>query len=271
MTDTTTTDETGLSGLDLARVALHNARAAAKTRPQPKRRTGASTTRNRTDGRDPLPFATAITRMMAERGWDTAARGGSILDQWPTIAPELAGKVAAVAFDDDTRTLHLRPVSPAYRTQIDLYQQQITMKINTIIGEDTVRHLKILAPGTVNAPDDPRPVSAPVRTAPVPAGQPTVPRPRNPGYLNTLAAHHASRKTHTSPRTEAATERRVRHQTPEPQERLRTGQDAVAELRRRAARPGATTSVDVSRAHALKRLADERAGTVEKSESTKHG
>ncbi|WP_326615317.1 hypothetical protein OG949_41185 (plasmid) [Streptomyces scopuliridis] len=58
MTDTTTTE---LSGVDLARVALLNARAAAKSRPEPMRRTGASPTRRaRTGDRDPQPFGTAI-------------------------------------------------------------------------------------------------------------------------------------------------------------------------------------------------------------------
>ncbi|MCL7382184.1 DciA family protein [Streptomyces sp. 35G-GA-8] len=212
MTDTTSTTE--LSGVDLARVALLNARAAAKSRPEPKRRTGASPTRRALTGdRDPQPFGAAITQMMAERGWDMAARGGIVIDQWPTIAPELAGKVAAVAFDEDTRTLHLRPVSPAYRTQIDLYQRQITAKINATVGDDTVRHLKILVPGPVSSTADPRPVNAPARGVPAPDGQPAEPRPRNPGYLKALAAHQTSRlnadrsedpdsrRTRTGPRT----------------------------------------------------------------------
>jgi predicted nucleic acid-binding Zn ribbon protein len=153
MTDITPVPSRPSSGVDLARVALQNARAAAKSQPQPQRRTGASASRAaRTSGRDPLPFATALSRMIAERGWDVATRGGSVIDQWPAIAPELAGKIAAVAFDDRTRTLRLRPVSPAYRTQVELYQRQILAKINAATGQDTVRHLYILAPGTVDTP-----------------------------------------------------------------------------------------------------------------------
>ncbi|MEE1809693.1 hypothetical protein [Streptomyces sp. BE133] len=102
------------SGVDLARVALRNARAAAKAQPQSKRRTGASVPRRtRGSGRDPLPFGETISKMVAERGWELAAAGGSILEQWPTIAPGLAGKVAAAHYDDETRSLHLRPKDSA--------------------------------------------------------------------------------------------------------------------------------------------------------------
>lgn len=191
MTDTTTSTD-GLSGVDLARVALVNARAAAKAAPVHKRRTVTSTRRARGSGRDPLPFAAAITQMMADRGWDMATRGGSIIDQWLTIAPELAGKVAAEHFDADTGTLHLRPSSDAYRAQLNLYQRQITAKVNATVGADTVRHLKILTPGHVDTPAHPSPVhsatetTTPTRqtTQPAPA---EAPRQRHPAYLATLA------------------------------------------------------------------------------------
>ncbi|MFF1916191.1 DciA family protein [Streptomyces sp. NPDC058239] len=184
-----------MSGLDLARVALQQARAAAKAAPQPKRRMGASASRRdaRTGGRDPLTFAAAIERMMAERGWDMAAKGGSILDQWPTIAPELAGKVAAVKFDDETRTLHLRPVSQAYRLQLDLHQRQVIDKVNAKVGDGTVQQLKVLAPGAV---DTPTPASTAAADTPdrKPA-QPPAPKPKNPGYLAAIAAHQEHKNT----------------------------------------------------------------------------
>ncbi|MFJ7495834.1 DciA family protein [Streptomyces sp. NPDC097727] len=66
-----------------------------------------------------------MSKMVAERGRELAAAGGNILEQWPTIAPDLAGKVAVAHYDDETRTLHLRPGTPAYRTQLTLHQRQI--------------------------------------------------------------------------------------------------------------------------------------------------
>jgi hypothetical protein len=184
-----------VSGVDLARVALQNARAAAKANPQPKRRMGASAPRRvRTGGRDPVGFAAAIEQMMAERGWDMAAKGGSILDQWPTIAPELAGKVAAVKFDDESRTLHLRPASPAYRLQLELHQRQIIDKVNAKVGDGTVRLLKVLTPGAVDTlASEPAAVDDTLDREPAPQ-QPAL-KPKNPGYLAAIAAHQEHKQT----------------------------------------------------------------------------
>ncbi|WP_329359898.1 hypothetical protein [Streptomyces anulatus] len=98
------TTESELSGVDLARHALLAARAAARksgaTPQKPKRRT---TTVVRRDGREPLGLGDAIGMMMTERGMAAPAVGGSVLADFDTIlaavAPELAGRVQAVAFD----------------------------------------------------------------------------------------------------------------------------------------------------------------------------
>ncbi|MEU5403607.1 DUF721 domain-containing protein [Streptomyces sp. NPDC005963] len=163
--------------------------------------------------------------VFAERGWDAAARCGSVLDQWPAIAPELAGKVAAVSFEEETRTLHLRPCSDAYRTQLNLHQRQIIAKVNAAVGENTIRHLKILVPGGVDAPAAPAPAppaygTAPVRAEPAPAGQSAGPRPKNPGYLAALAAHQKHPNTH-----DTAMDARVRAATEDQTRRLRQNRE----------------------------------------------
>lgn len=217
-----------VSGVDLARVALQAAREAAKAAPQPKRRMGASAPRRvRTGGRDPIGFAAAIEQMMAERGWDMAAKGGSILDQWSTIAPELAGKVAAVKFDDESRTLHLRPASQAYRLQLELHQRQIIDKVNAKVGDGTVHALKILVPGAVDTP-------APAPAAETPDRQPAQPavpaaaNPKNPGYLAAIAAHQehkATRDHEMDARVREAAERQNQALT-----RRREPEDAFTEI-----------------------------------------
>ncbi|MFD3920244.1 DciA family protein [Streptomyces sp. NPDC058595] len=181
----TTVPET--SGVDLARAALHSAMQAAKRRPSEGKARRVTTKRaDRTGGRDPLTLAGAIERMVAERGWKTPVAGGNVLGQWADIAPELAGKVSAERFDADTGTLHLRPASDAYGTQLRLHQARIITTINQHLGEDLVRTIRTL------------PVGAPGRPAPEPAADPTPhtaappvastePRPRNPAYLATLA------------------------------------------------------------------------------------
>ncbi|MFB7222387.1 DciA family protein [Streptomyces sp. NPDC056227] len=183
-----------VSGVDMARVALQAARAAAKAAPQPKRRMGASAPRRvRTGGRDPIGFAAAIEQMMAERGWDMAAKGGSILDQWPTIAPDLAGKVAAVKFDTESRTLHLRPISRAYGLELKLHRRQVIDTVNAKVGDGTVQQLEVLAPGAVDTP-----APAPAAEADIldqqPA-QPAEPKPKPAGYLAAKAAHEEHRNT----------------------------------------------------------------------------
>ncbi|MFI0012486.1 DciA family protein [Streptomyces globisporus] len=195
MTDTAPAEA---SGVDLARVALRAALAAAKSAPRQRpRRTGASPSRQaRSGGREPVALGAAVSRMIAEQGLETGAAGGqvrrTVLSQWDTIAPELQGKVQAVRYDDAARTLHLRPCSPAYRTQLVLHQKEIVARVNAVAGTGTVSCLEILRPG---APDPQvRAEGSPAALAPPPAARPapdeqTEPRARDPRYLEALAAH----------------------------------------------------------------------------------
>lgn len=140
------------AGIDLARSALAAARAAAKTRPaqpQQKRRTSPRTSSRHRLG-DPMGLGAAIDRMMTDRGWEPPEQG-SIIDQWPSIAPELQGKVAAVQFEHNTGTLHLRPVSPAYATQLRLYQAQVLACVQQAPSGRSVSALKILPAGAAPA------------------------------------------------------------------------------------------------------------------------
>lgn len=261
-------ENTAPTGADLARIALQSARAAAKSAPQPKRTRTTTTRPQRSGGRDPLPFADALSRMVAERGWATpaaaAATAGSVIDQWPAIAPELAGKVEAVQFDATTGTLHLRPATPAYRTQLTLHQKQITTKVNDTVGPGTVRQLEILRPAALTAP------SPPDARTPAPAAAPhpgTAPRQDEQkeapeGYREAVAAHLATwtRQQHTNPRIQAAAERQLRDRLREPEEHFADGRQALEELRAKAAAQQRVRPSDVSRARALQRLAAERAG-----------
>ncbi|MFG3499306.1 DciA family protein [Streptomyces sp. NPDC047928] len=184
-----------LSGVDLARVALHQAREAAKARGESgtrktKRRTGATVRR---DGREPTGFAAVLQGLMADRAWDIPAAGGSILDQWPDIAaglsPKLAAHVQAVAFHAETGQLDLRPDSPAYATQLRLITSRIVAAANDAVGTQAVRTVRVLAAGaTAPAPRE-------TATAPTPAAAPEMPvktrEKASPGYHQALAAHQA--------------------------------------------------------------------------------
>lgn len=167
MTDT----QSPASGIDMARAALAAARAAAKTRPaQPERKKRTRVSRPaRGEGRDPLALGAAISGMMTDHGWEAPEPGGSILDQWPTIAPELAGKVTAVRYEHDTGVLHLRPASDAYATQLRMFQRQMLARIAEKTGARTVRALRILPPGPATDPRQESPDAAPEPAAAVEA------------------------------------------------------------------------------------------------------
>jgi predicted nucleic acid-binding Zn ribbon protein len=177
--------DTQPSGVDLARAALAAARAAAKTRPaEPQRKTRRSARTSIRRAGDPMGLGAAISRMMTERGWEPPEAGGSILDQWPTIAPELADKVAAVRFEHDNGTLHLRPASDAYATKLRLYQAQILAKVQQSPSGATVRSLKIL-PAGASAPT-PAELPGPPKTSQEPAPARTR-ETASPGYRQVLA------------------------------------------------------------------------------------
>ncbi|MFD8839772.1 DciA family protein [Streptomyces griseofuscus] len=188
------------SGIDLARAALAAARASANTRPaQPQKKTRSPRPVSSRRAGDPMGLGLAIDRMMTDRGWEPPEPGGSILDQWPAIAPELAGKVTAVRFEHDTGTLHLQPASAAYATQLRLFQTQILRRIHEKTGDRAVRGLRILPPGAGPAgthslaeePPAPAVVEAPVKTW----------ETASTGYREALAAvlEHRPEPQHTDP------------------------------------------------------------------------
>ncbi|MGW6302796.1 hypothetical protein ACWFRQ_01505 [Streptomyces niveus] len=132
----------------------------------------------------------------------TPIAGGSVLDQWARIAPDLVGKVFSERFDAGTGTLHLRPVSDAYGTQIRIHQTRIIATINKHLGDDNLlQALRILPVGAPahQPPAVNEPAPAPRTPQPPPGRDPdALPWQPHPGYLATLAAareHKPERRT----------------------------------------------------------------------------
>ncbi|MFC9734308.1 DciA family protein [Streptomyces roseolus] len=186
------------AGADLARIALHQARAAAKARGQatraPRRRPRPNAALP--DRRDPAGFAAVLQHLMAERAWDMPAAGGTVLAQWPDIAtaisPTLPAHVQATGYDPDTGRLDLRPDSPAYATQLRLLTARIITTTNEHIGSSAVRVLRVLPPGAVDATppptaDRPAPGAAAAPTGPVKTRETA-----SAGYRLALDAHRAA-------------------------------------------------------------------------------
>ncbi|GAA0897907.1 MULTISPECIES: DciA family protein [Streptomyces violaceusniger group] len=260
------TEARNTSGVDLARVALHQAREAAKARGEAgtrktKRRTRSSSTRR--DGREPTGFAALLQGLIADRAWELPAAGGSVLDRWPDIAaavaPQLPHQVAAVGFHPETGQLDLRPASSAYATQLRLITARIVAAANESVGTEAVRTVRVLPPGAAPVP----------RTAPkAPAAAPDAPRAPvktremgSAGFHQALAAHQAvAPPSRVDPSIAAAIERQnASRGMREPEEDFGDGQAAIEELQAKAAREAAA---DSGRVRALRRARAERAGSA---------
>ncbi|MER5974602.1 DciA family protein [Streptomyces sp. NPDC002055] len=277
MTEQTTTNDqttTGgdstpeVSGADLARIALQQARLAAKntgdqTRAPHRRRPTAV----KRDRRDPSGFAVVLAGLMADRAWELPAAGGSILDRWPDIAaavaPQLPHHVQAVAFHPETGQLDLRPDSPAYATQLRLITARIVATANESAGTDAVRTVQVLPPGTAPAPRTTPEAPAAGRDAPQ---APVKTREMgSPGFRQALAAHQATAQpSRTDPSIAKAVERQTaamralsRRAFPIPDDAPTPIEQARAQRRRQAA---ATEAAALRRARAER--AAREAGTA---------
>lgn len=254
------TDTQPSSGADLARVALMAARKAAKNRPtDPRAARKKRTTTRRADGRDPITLGGAITNLIDERAWEAPAAGGSILDQWPTIAPELVGKVAAERFHADRGLLDLRPASPAYGTQLRMFAQQMVDRINAKTGSQTVRAIRVLAP------DPSRNVTTVVTDKEAPSERAADERPRMrtrddacPGFHQTLAAINRTPPAGQKPRLEREWGTGEYAHLREPAERFT---DAVAALET-AAVANAGNDPDAVRQAAIRIARAQKAGNA---------
>jgi predicted nucleic acid-binding Zn ribbon protein len=251
--------------VDLARVALQAAKANARKRGvqpgtgKPRRvHTGRSV---RGDDREPLGLAAALQQLVTERGWETPAAGGTVLQQWPAIAPDLAPHVKAVGFDAEHGRLDLLPDSPAYATQLRMSTARLVAMANQAAGRDVVRSIRVLPPGT--CPTVPASDVSPAGI-PEPAGPVRTRQDASAGYRQALAALQAGKEQQhdpLAPAVRAAIEQQDRalRERREPEEAFSDGQAALEELRAKAAR---ATSPAGARARALQRLAAERGGRI---------
>lgn len=253
-----------VSGVDLARVALRQARAAAKRRGDsetraPRRRPTAV----RRDSREPSGFAAVLTGLMADRAWELPAAGGTVLDRWPDIAaaisPQLPSHVTAVAFHPESGQLDLRPDSPAYATQLRLISARITATANSTVGTDAVRTIRVLPAGRA-APEPRTAQSAP--TAAAPETPVKTRETASLGYRQALAAHQAIvPERRVDPGIAQAVERQTRAMRelsrrafPEPEAPAGDQPAAIA-----AARGQRRRESDAIHALALRRAREERA------------
>ncbi|MGI5350040.1 DUF721 domain-containing protein [Streptomyces sp. CA-250714] len=148
-----TSEPPATSGVDLARVALRAAKEQARARGaeaqqrRQARRGGGLRSGARRDGRDPLPLGAAVSRLIAERGWETPAAVGGVMGRWPQlVGPGLAQHCEPQRYDEEERTLLVRCDSTAWATQLRLLAPQVVARLNEALGQGTVRMIKVRGP-----------------------------------------------------------------------------------------------------------------------------
>lgn len=136
----------GVRGIDLARSALAEARAAAKDRARmPSRSRGRRTERPTGGGRDPQLVGEAISGLLADRGWEIPAAVGNAVDRWAEIVGEdIAAHAEPLSFD--AGVLAVQASSTAWATQLRLLAPEIVRRLNTELGHGTVLRIDIKAP-----------------------------------------------------------------------------------------------------------------------------
>lgn len=148
----------GLTGIDLVRRTLEEARAAARAQGKDAGRGGAvaPTTRRVAgrrrswsgpgpDGRDPQLLGRVASDLAKKRGWSAQVAEGSVLGHWPSIVgQQIADHAAPVGLSDGV--LGVAAESTAWATQLRMIQAQLLAKIAAAVGNGVVTSLKITGP-----------------------------------------------------------------------------------------------------------------------------
>ncbi len=154
--------ENDLRGVDLARRALEDARAAAKAsgksvgqgRSSPSGGVRALRGRRKRgwsgagpDDRDPQTLGSVAGSIAKNRGWSDKVAEGTVMGRWPTVVGEdIAAHAVPVKLEDNV--LSISAESTAWATQLRLMQAQILAKIAAAVGHGIVKSLKITGPTT---------------------------------------------------------------------------------------------------------------------------
>lgn len=143
-----------LTGPDLARELLEQARARARRVPTEEERRIAAQTRaakrragGKRKGGDPQPFGAAIEAFLKVRGWENEARVAAVLSRWAAIAgPEIADHCTPVSLRDGD--LVLAAESTAWATQLRLMARQIAERVNADLAAPVVKTVRVNGPSS---------------------------------------------------------------------------------------------------------------------------
>jgi predicted nucleic acid-binding Zn ribbon protein len=157
-----------LSGIDLVRRTLEEARAAARAQgkdagrgravaPTPRRVAG----RRRSwsgpgpDVRDPQPLGNLARDLAKKRGWSAQVAEGTVLGNWATVVGhQIADHATPTALNDGV--LSVAAESTAWATQLRMIQSQLLAKIAAAVGNGVVTSVKITGPAAPSWRKGPR-------------------------------------------------------------------------------------------------------------------
>ena len=101
--------------------------------------------RRQPGGGDPQPLGAAITRLLAERGWQQQVAVGSAFGRWEQIVgAELAAHARPEGFRDGVLTVAAD--SSAWAAQLQLLAATLVQRLNAELGDGTVRRVKVRGP-----------------------------------------------------------------------------------------------------------------------------
>lgn len=138
----------GLTGPDLARAALAQAKARARDKGlQPRttvRRRAAGPGAGR-DARDPMLFGAAIRGLIADRGWESTTTAARVLGEWDRlVGPEIAEHCRPSSLVDGQ--LVLVAESSAWATQLRLMTKALRSRLAEQVGPDVVTAIVVRGP-----------------------------------------------------------------------------------------------------------------------------
>jgi len=94
---------------------------------------------------DPQPLAAAIGGLLSDQGWKEQAAVGSVFSNWAQIVgPDLAAHTRPDGFAGGE--LVIAADSTAWATQVRLLASMLVRRLNSELGEGTVRRVKVRGP-----------------------------------------------------------------------------------------------------------------------------
>ncbi|MEZ0352690.1 DUF721 family protein [Mycobacterium sp. pR1184] len=161
----------GLSGIDLVRRTLEEARAAARAQgkdagrgrtsnPVPRRVAGQrrSWSGPGPDVRDPQPMGRVVREIAKKRGWSGRVAEGTVLGHWASVVGhQIADHATPTALSEGV--LSVTAESTAWATQLRMIQAQLLAKIAAAVGNGVVTALKITGPAAPSWRKGPRHIS----------------------------------------------------------------------------------------------------------------